>query len=490
MSNCTQKFLAAVEQTIARHSMINAHDMVVVAVSGGIDSVTLLDCLVSLKERFKLRLVVAHLNHQLRAAAADVDAAFVKRLANSQGIVCEISSIDVRARCQDLRLSVQEAARLVRYEFLDSIAERWEAQKIALGHNADDNAESVLMNLFRGAGTRGLCGIPPQRDGQICRIIRPLCDVTRSEIAGYALARGLEHVEDQSNSDPKYLRNKVRNSLIPQLKKEFNPNLVQTLQRLSEVVRDEEAYWDIAVKETFQSFVIKPFVNEHNSSCLRLRRASMDALHPALLRRLIRFSIGQLKGDLMRIALTHIEAVRRLIIEPGCFAEADLPGGLYVYKEGGVIVFLTSRPKRHENFSYLISEIMDTYIAEIDTTLRLSLCGISNFDNLGKFGPNLELGSEMNASFDLDMICFPLKVRSVSPGDRFTPLGMRGSQKLKDFFINVKVPRFRRGRCPVVEDCSGKIIWVGGFRIDDSVKVTEKTKTILNACLLPGERLH
>ncbi|MBW2019282.1 MAG: tRNA lysidine(34) synthetase TilS [Deltaproteobacteria bacterium] len=467
-----QDFLSAVEAAIRRFHMLDEGDTVLVGVSGGPDSVALLHSLVILAPRWSLRLVVACLNHQLRGKTADQEAAFVRRLAAGLGIRCEIGSKNVPQYLAEHRLSLQEGARVVRYAFYDEVADKYSASKIALGHHADDNAESILMHLLRGTGPLGLTGIPPVRHG---RIIRPLIGLTKKEILAFLEQGGFEYVRDRSNLDTKYLRNRIRHELLPCLEADYNPNMVCTLNRLALIVRDEEDFWDQEVKRTFQDLVL-----EQTPDRLSLSARGLSRLHPALLRRLIRQAVLSLKGELKRLGHVHVEAVARLIAGPSPSGRLDLPKGVRVVRDQDKINFLLAPHKENVDFEfeYDIPRIQTTFIREIRTILKLSVCDRHHVSSPKSYPLTTAL-------FDLAAVPFPLKVRNFKPGDRFKPLGMAGSQKVKTFFINHKVPRSNRLRCPIMLSRGG-IIWVGGYRIDDSVRVTEKTKKVLKAELLPA----
>ncbi len=462
-------FLSAVEAAIHHYHMLDEGDTVLVGVSGGPDSVALLHSLVTLGPKWSLRLVIAHLNHQLRGAIADQEAAFVGRLAASLGIPCEIGSKNVAEYGAEHRLSLQEAARVVRYAFYDEVAAKYSASKIALGHHADDNAESILMHLLRGTGPLGLTGIPPVRHG---RIIRPLIGLIRKDILAFLELGGFEYMRDHSNIDTKYLRNRIRHELLPHLKERYNPNTVSALNRLASILRDEEDFWDQEVRRTLQDLVL-----DHTPDRLSLMTRGLPDLHPALLRRLVRHAVLSLKGELKRLGHVHVEAVARLIAEPSPSGRLDLPQGVMVVRDREKVIFLLGLPEEIVGFEYHIPRIQTTFIREIGILLKLSAYDADKISHPKNYPMT-------TAIFDLTAVTFPLKVRNFKHGDRFKPLGMAGSQKVKTFFINHKVPRSQRLRCPILLS-GGRIIWVGGYRIDDSAKVTEKTKKVLKAELLP-----
>ncbi len=466
----TQKeFLAAVEATIRRHRMLDPGEAVVVGVSGGPDSVALLHTLVALGAKWSLSLTVAHLNHQLRGITADQEAAFVKRLAKRLEVSCEMGSEDVASYAAGHRVSNQEAARTLRYAFFERVAVKCGATKIALGHQADDNVESILMHLLRGTGPRGLAGIPPVRDS---RIIRPLIDLTRAQILAFLKQSKLEYVRDQSNLDPKYLRNRVRWELVPFLGKNFNPKVASGLTRLASILRDEEDFWDQQVDSLFQDRLL-----QQKQDCLTLSAHGLRRLHPALLRRLVRYTVSALMGDLERLGHNHVEAVIRLATGSTPSGPLNLPKGVRVIHDGGQLTFFLGRPEEKLRFAYEITGPGTILIPETSVCLRVSIFEVAQVGEPQAYPSNTAL-------FDLSAVSFPLLVRTFKEGDRFKPLGMSGSQKVKTFFINQKIPRRVRGRCPLLLS-GGKIIWVGGYRIDDSVKLTKKTEMVLKAELFP-----
>ncbi len=468
------RFLSAVEAAIRQYHMLDEGEAVLVGVSGGPDSVALLHTLVTLQPKWSLRLVIAHLNHELRGSTADQEAAFVGRLAEGLGIPCEIDSRNVAKYGAEHRLSLQEAARIARYAFYDEVAAKYSASKIALGHHADDNAESILMHLLRGTGPLGLTGIPPVRHP---RIIRPLIDLTRKDILAFLELGGFEYMQDLSNLDTKYLRNRIRLELLPHLKEHYNPNTVHALNRLASILRDEEDFWDHEVRRTLQDVAL-----EQTPARLCLTAHGLSELHPALLRRLVRHAVLSLKGGLKRLGHVHVEAIARLIAAPSPSGRLDLPQGVRVVRDRDEVCFLLSPPEETAGFEYDIPRIQTTLIPEIGISLKLSLCNRSEVSHL-KDHPMT------TALFDAAMVTFPLKVRNFRHGDRFKPLGMVGSQKVKTFFINHKVPRSQRLLCPIL--VSGeRIIWVGGYRIDDSAKITQKTKKVLKAKLLPASMIN
>lgn len=468
------KLLRTVEQTVTTYGMLKPRDSVLVGVSGGPDSVALFHVLLTLVSRFSLSLGVAHLNHCLRQNDSDKDAEFVASLAGRFDIPFYVHKADVRRYQLENKLSLEEAARRVRHTFLNKEAEKNRFNKIALGHHFDDNAELVLMNLFRGSGPLGISGIPPVRDG---KIIRPLIQSSRSQIIAFLNQNGLKYISDTSNRDTRFLRNRIRHDLIPLLKTSYNPKISQSLNRLASIIRSEEEWIEDVIHPLFE----KAAINIQDGQ-IALSVSILKGVHIAAQRRIIRKAISKIKGDLRRISFTHIDSAIDLVEYGPTYGNIDLPDCIRIQRKGDVLVF--SREKNRLRFmdvksgraelfafEYIIAKPEPIFIKEISASVKFTEMGIENLPDLCGSGQN-------TGFFDRDALSFPLVLRNFRHGDRFTPLGMTGTQKIKKFFIDKKVPRKERIRCPILL-CRGKIIWVAGYRIDESVKVKPTTKNVL-----------
>ena len=468
------KLLRTVEQTVTTYGMLKPGDSVLVGVSGGPDSVALFHLLLTLVSRFSLRLGVAHLNHCLRQNDSDKDAEFVASLAGGFDIPCYIHKANVRKYQIENKLSLEEAARRVRHTFLNKVAEKNRFNKIALGHHFDDNAELVLMNLFRGSGPLGISGIPPVRDG---KIIRPLIQSNRSEIIAFLDQNGLKYISDASNRDTRFLRNRIRHDLIPLLKTSYNPKISQSLNRLASIIRSEEEWIEDVIHPLFE----KAAINIQDGR-IALSVSILNQIHVAAQRRIIRKAISKIKGNLKRIGLTHIDSAIDLVESGPVYGNIDLPDRIRIQRKGDVLVFsreknrlrnadVTSGRAEMFAFEYRIEKPESIFIKEINAHIKFTEMGIENLTDLCRTGQN-------TGFFDRDALSFPLVLRNFRHGDRFMPLGMTGTQKIKKFFIDKKIPRKERMKCPILL-CRGKIIWVTGYRIDESVKVKPTTKNVL-----------
>ena len=482
------KILRIVEETIKNHRMFESQDSVLVGVSGGPDSVALLHVLLKIASGLSLTLGVAHLNHGIRSVDSDRDAEFVASLAGNLELPFYIKKKDVFSYKKHHKLSLEEAARRVRYEFFHQIARENKYNKIALGHQGNDNAELVLMYLFRGSGAPGISGIPPVRDkfSQYGIIVRPFLGLTRHEIMDYLIAKKLEYVTDKSNEDTKYLRNKVRSELIPLIKESYNPRIVETVNRLSSIIRSDEEWIENIITPLYEDILLYSKEKE-----IALSIPKLVGIHMAPKRRVIRRAIESIKGDLRRITFFHIASVIKLIERVPGFGSLDFPGTITITRKENTLYISSGEKVRSKTgsdpeniegpmFEYTICKPglkpESFCIKETGFRLRLSEISAENITDIQSAGQRV-------AFFDMNSLAFPLVVRNIRYGDRFTPFGMTGSQKLKKFFINNKISRTKRAKCPVLLNAN-KIIWVVGYRQSEFGKVTQSTGNVLKVQLL------
>ena len=471
----SRKFIRAIEQTIRDYEMLQPGDPVLVGVSGGPDSIALLHVLLSLAPTLSLKIGVAHFNHDLRKTESERDADFVVSAAESLALPLFVQTEDVRRFRDKKHLSLEEAARRRRYAFYLATARQNGFRKIALAHHADDNAELVLMFLLRGAGSAGVAGIPPVREigPQRAKVIRPFIHATKAEILAFLKVRQLHYVTDSTNWDLRHLRNRIRHHLLPLLKDQFNPQVVDALQRLSTIMRSEKKWINALVRDLFAGLVLAEAPGRIVISVAKLTR--LDA---AAQRQIIRYALEKVFGSLRRITFQHTVAVQRLVNGDFNDKRLHLPGNIRILRQTDRLVITHKHyvglPK--PAFEYEIHRPAVIRIKELNAEIKLSQINRHELPDFRQAGQNV-------AFFDLNTIKFPLLLRSFKPGDRFRPLGMTGSQKVKDFFINQKVPRSKRARFPVLES-QAKIIWVVGQRIDDNFKISVSTQKILKCELI------
>ncbi len=449
-----------------------------VGVSGGADSVALLHVLKHLANRFPLHLGVAHLNHSLREEESDRDADFVKSLAKKLDLSCHIQKTDVYDYQRRHRLSLEDAARQVRYAFFDGLAEKYHYNKVALAHHRDDNAELVLMYLFRGSGLPGIAGISPVHRGMI---VRPFVEVGREEILEFLDKNRLDYIYDRSNQDIRFLRNRVRWKLLPLLAEEYNPRIIQSLNRASDILRLEDEWLETLIDPLYQEALAAA---ENRKAVFRISK--LKCMPEAAVRRVVRRGIASIKGDLRRIGFSHIIAISQLIAADSRKRRLDLPDRIRVRcEEDFLAISKESEPLRQlgraaetkDSFSGIMDYDYEVqgpgllHIREIDRYLKFEVSAREAACDIYQAGQAI-------AFFDMDRLHFPLEVRNCRAGDRFIPAGMSGSQKVKKYFSDHKVPWAERARCPLVLS-EGQIIWISGFRVAETAKVSATTKSIL-----------
>ena len=458
-----------IERTISRFNMLDYGDRVLVAVSGGPDSVVLLDVLNRLKDALSLTLVVAHFNHGLRPRDDAAETRFTATLADAMDLpfVTEKALTPPGGN----GMSLEEEARDLRYEFLHGAKTAHGAQKIALGHTLDDQAETVLMRLLRGSGIRGLSGIPPVRHPDI---IRPLIEVTRREIEGYLVHRNLKHITDPSNLEKQHFRNRIRLELLPQLKT-YQPEIVRILGQTAEIMRNEDRWMEKEAMGWIEGAVT---VSETGDQSLPLE--AFAKLAPALQSRVIRRIISRLLGGLRRIHLRHIDAVKSLT-RGRPQKRLNLPNGIRVIRTYDTLLFTQQSEKKHKGFHITLGGPGVFSIDAVPCTVTIEELETK------KTIPEIKDLSPWIAHLDGDRITYPLVMRCFAPGDRFVPLGMTGHKKLKDFFVDQKIPIHVRKRIPLL--CRGEdLVWVCGLRLDERFKVRPETKRTVRVTLALSSR--
>jgi len=453
---------------IQEQHLLSRQQKLVVAVSGGPDSVCLLHILINLKKELGMELHVAHLNHQLRGAEADADAQYVAELAHSLDIPATIEQRDVQAYRVRQRTSLEEAGREVRYTFLAQVAESIGADRAAVGHTTDDHVETILMHLIRGTGTRGLRGLQPlsqwQSSGKSLTVIRPLLEISRDETTAYCDRHQLMPRTDASNLSLSPLRNRIRHQLMPLLQS-YNPQVAEALLRTARTAGDDLAFLDEEVAGLWGK------VAQKQESTIVLDKEMFFELPAALKRHLLRTSIETLLGNLKDIETRHIEEIMG-VLDKSAGKRISLPEGLIFAIEYDRYL-LGSDPAALSPFPVL------------ETAPPLKIPGKTRLPGwqveatiIDREEQSAAKNNDFTAHFDFDKAGNRLMVRRRQPADRFQPLGMSQTKKLNEFMIDAKIPHAWRQRVPLV--CSpNHILWVVGWRIDDRAKVTEETKRIL-----------
>ena len=494
--------LTRVRRFVAEHDLLQPTDRVIAAVSGGSDSVALACLLHELHARAELELVgLVHFNHQLRPNA-DHDERCATALGTSLGLSIFTGRGDVAARARRERRSLEDAARGARYECFARAREHFRADVVALGHTRDDQAETVLLRLLRGAGLRGLAAMHP-RNGFV---VRPLLACRRAELRAYLDARGIAYVDDESNEDVSIPRNRIRAELIPLLASRFNAAIVDVLAGEAEVAREVWEWVDAAARAAAAEVVrVLPAVEENAKaaeasqslrSSARLSRAPrstvgdvrvidlarFEALAPALRRAVLWRTMRDVSGG-RPIGFEHVAAALRVATADGPPA-IDAPGQRL--QRIGRTVVLTGRPPNAKGRHLLTGEPpanLFRYPLSIPGEVQLPESGcILSAEPVcaaGLIETRAAVGNGAVAAVRGDLVHGSLAVRNRRPGDRFQPVGLGGRKKLQDFFVDRKIARHVRDTVPIVVDDSDRIVWVAGYRIDEAFRVTNASQHVL-----------
>jgi len=455
---------------IRENALVSSGQKLLVAVSGGPDSVCLLHILSELRKELGIELHIAHLNHQLRGAESEADAEYVAALARRLGIPSTIASRDVRSYRSQHHLSLEEAAREVRYTFLAGVAEDVGAERVAVGHTADDHIETIIMHLIRGSGTRGMRGLLPvsrwKSEDNSLTIIRPLLELSREETIACCRRHHLKPRTDTSNLSLEPLRNRVRQHLLPELQK-YNPQIAEALLRLARTATDDLDFIETEARRLWGE------VARTDGGSVVIDKKIFLALPSALKRHLLRASIESLLGNLKDIEASHIEDILDALDKPAGKV-IGLPYGLSFnieydrYLMSPDSASICPFPALESEFELKIPGKTSASGWEIEAAIiSPSAAKVKSAET-----------NEFAACFDFDRTGSKLSVRRRLPGDRFQPLGMKQPKKLNQFMIDARIPQAWRRRIPIV--CSaGQILWVVGWRIDERVKITEKTDKVL-----------
>ena len=455
--------ISTIREAFQRHALAAPGDAVLVAVSGGADSTALLRALHEMRAELEIELAAAHLNHKLRGAESDGDEAYCAELAAELGVEFIAEEHDVAARARLAGGNLEETAREIRYAFLERAADKLGAARIAVAHTADDQAETVLLRLLRGAGRTGLGGMRPMRG----RIIRPLLGATREEVLAFLRERGIAHREDSSNRDENFARVLLRRRIAPLLR-ELNPSFARTLAAAADHIAEEDDF----LRELAGGVLADIGLDSTAEDTAALDAEAFASLHPALQRLVLRRLLARELGSLRGIEAATVEAMRRcaLGVGPG----VDLADSVFL-RDGGELLLRPHEedaPAQPPAFQHEVEPGGYLRVNEVDKSFRLRNIEVSN-------GLEIEaLSGPRRALLDAGAVGEVLKVRNRLPGDRYRPLGAPGRQKLQDLFVNAKLPRRRRDEA-VVFMAGDRICWVSGLRVGEEFKVTPSTTRIL-----------
>lgn len=438
-------------KNIIDHKLIENGDSIIVGASGGPDSQFMIYILNELKSQIDFEIILAHLNHLHRKEAKN-DEDLVKKTAEELDLkfFSRARSMDDYAKKHGL--SSEDAGRRLRYEFFNDLAKDYENSKIAVAHNKDDQAETVLMRIIRGTGLDGLRAM----DYKSGNIIRPILNIKKSEIIAYLDSKKIPYALDATNFENDYTRNKIRLDIIPKLE-EINPKAIDQIYSLSELAKDDLEILDGVIDDKFKDFA------EIKKDIIVFDKAKFDQSNPAVLRRIIRKAIEILNGEIKDISRENIDEFLSI---------RDLDTGKKIIKDMIVLrktydSYILEINKHEEKFEEVL------YLKDVDKINFDGLYIKTSIINTNKYEKSEKIGY-----FDYDKLSFPLKVRTRRNGDRFVPLGHSSEKKLKDFLIDQKIDREKRDEIPLILS-DDKIIWLVAYRISDEFKVRESTKRIL-----------
>ena len=453
-----------VVETVKKNNLIVENDKIVVALSGGPDSVCLLHVLYRMSKEMNLKVYAAHLNHQIRGLDAYIDSLYVMRICESLEIPCFIRAIDVPKFCDENKLGLEDGARTLRYDIFEEIRMRLGADKIAIGHNKNDQAETVLMRIMRGTGLQGLRGIEYKRNE---KIIRPILDVSRDSIEKYCEEYELNPRIDSTNLEAIYSRNKIRLKLLPYMKEEFNENIIESIVRMSDNIKLDSDYIDSQVEIAYQEAA------KSYEDGVYIFTDVLKKMHKAIQSRIVIAAIRKVMGNVKSIDKKHIDDILKLTSDSKKSKKINLPKGLFAYRFNDYIM-ISKNEINFENieFAYNLELGEDIYIDEIGKTFKSKVIDGKNFEI-----DKMEDGCQY---IDYGKIKGNLTLRNKRQGDKIRLQG--GTKKIKELFIGMKIPREDRSLVPLIVD-EGMVLSVCGYRINADYKISDDTDKILKFTL-------
>ncbi len=441
--------------TIYKHNLIEKNDHIIVGVSGGADSICLLHFLYSIKDKFNLKMTAVHINHCMRGEESDEDNKFVVDFCNNINIPIKVFSFDIYKKSKEENISNEEAGRKYRYYAFNKVLQDYNATKIAVAHNKDDNAETIIMRFFRGTGIKGLSGISYKR----YNIIRPILDCLRLDIEEYCNRHNLLYRNDSTNSMDIYTRNKIRLNVLPNIKKDFNPNIIDTLSNMALNFSEENKFLDNLTKDTLNNCLI-----EKTSDKIILNIDNLKVIDIVLQKRLLRLCLSSFNKQLYNISYEHINMIIN-ILEKQTGKKITLPNNLYVYKQYNNLIIGKNivSDKKEINYNYKIELEKQLYIKELNKNILLS----KNIINISTKGYTISL--------NYDKIKNSLFIRQRVAGDKIYINNM--TKKVKNIFIDLKIPSNERNLYPILL-CEDKVIGILGLCLCNEYKPKNLNNTV------------
>jgi len=452
-----------VRRTIDHYRLLEKGDRVIMGVSAGVDSMVLLHLLNAFRQEFDLFLIVAHIHHGLRPVESEKEAELVQKESVRLGLPFEYGQFNVKEFRESEGFSMQDAARRIRFQFFHNLLKKYGGGKIALGHNADDQVETVLLRLLRGSGLKGLKGMLPIREK---RVIRPLLEVWKEEIEGFARENSISYLTDSSNLKGDYLRNRLRLKLIPLIEQDYQPGFRRTIIKTSTLLREENDFMEKEAGEAYQKIAYE------EGGEITFKFSAYQSLHKAIQWRVIQKVLERMEDGLKidEGEWSDVNLIYRRLRQTPASLLLELSHGLCLEKRYDRVLLRKERLRTIPPFEVDLNVPGRTYIREIEREVVVEE---------REWDSSKSIDESQNVAFlDYERLHLPLRMRNFRPGDRFQPLGAKGTQKLKDFFIDHKIPKYERPSIPLL--ISGEMIaWIVGYRIDERVKITSETKRVL-----------
>ncbi|MBZ2174581.1 tRNA lysidine(34) synthetase TilS [Schnuerera sp. xch1] len=448
-------------KVIEKHRLIEDNDNIVIGLSGGPDSMALFHVLLEIRKEICFNIFIAHVNHGVRGKESDKDERFVENLANRLDLPYYCKTVNMDEYAIEHKMSPEEAGRELRYNFFREILSKIGGGKIAVAHNKNDQTETLLMRFFRGTGLEGLKGMEYINKD----IIRPLLGIERKEIEKYLSDMNIETRLDRTNFELVYNRNRIRLEVIPYIEKYYNPNIVETLWRTSQLISTDNDFL-----EKYATKVYNQLMKKKTDNFIILDGNSFKKEHKSIQQRIIRNCIIDIKGNLQGVTKKHISDIMTLFLKKGTGKSIDLIDNIIAKTSYENFIMEKKNKVIHKSFIYKLELEDATYIDELGYEFNAKVCPIKKIKINNK--------NRFIKYFDYDKVIGDLYIRNRKAGDRFVPFGMKGTKKIKDYFIDEKVAKEERDRIPLIVDYKN-ILWLVGYRINNLYKITSDTKNVL-----------
>ncbi len=449
---------------IKRYDLIEDKDNILVGLSGGPDSMALLFVLLEIREDIDFNIFIAHVNHGVRGEEALEDEKFVEGIAKELNLPYFSKTVNMNEYAKENKMSSEEAGRELRYKFFREVLSKIGGGKIAVAHNKNDQAETLLMRFFRGTGLEGLKGMEYKKED----IIRPLLGIERKEIENYLKERRIEYRIDRTNLEPIYGRNKIRLNLIPYIEENYNPNIIDTLWRMSEIIALDNDFIEDQCKEIFDNVV-----KERRNNSIILDGSIFVNQHRSIQYRIVRNCLLEINGHLQGFTYKHISDVVSLFLERGTGKTIHLTNNIIAKTSYNDFIIGRENEEDCEDFIYQLELNSCTYVNDLGLVFNIKVQPTHKVERERIINKN-----GLIEYFDYDKVIGNIYVRNRRIGDRFRPFGMKGTKKIKDYFIDEKIPKEMRDKIPLVVD-DKNIIWVVGYRTSEEYKITKNTKNVL-----------